>query len=96
MNDTIREMQRIRAAEAPVVGTVLAMDSEFDVYAEALKRLGIATTGLQNSAAAAKSAFAMATRKSVHPRRIATDAASEAEFAKRFPNAGRLKQRGAF
>ena len=94
MNDAIREMQAIRAAEAavaPIVGPIMGMDSEFSVYAEALKRLNVDTNGLQRSAAAAKSAFAMATRKSVHPRRIATDA-----DLSRFPNAGRLKQRGAF
>jgi hypothetical protein len=96
--DAIREMNAIKAAEttvAPIVGPVLGMDSEFDVYATALLRLGHDTRGLGRSAVAAKVAFDLAWRSS-RPRKLAMDAKQEADYATRFPGASKLKVRNGF
>lgn len=92
---TIKELQSIRAAEEavePYVGAVLGLDSEYAVYAEAIKRMGCSSNGLARSASAAKAVFAMARDRGARPR-VAMDSVSDAKYREKFPGVAALKVR---
>lgn len=87
---TIEKMNAIRAAEKevqPFIGEVVAQDSAEAVYKLALDHAKIDLTGVPS---AAYRAMVGMLSKEVKQPRVAMDAASADDFAKRFPTAGKL------
>jgi hypothetical protein len=94
-SDTVARMQAIHVAEkevAPFIGALaVAMDSADAVYKLALDAAKIDTKGVHPSAFRAM--VGMLTKPGDTPKpRVAMDAASVDDFAKRFPNAAKLKR----
>lgn len=95
--DAVADMNAIRVAEKavlPFVGEVIAMDSASEIYRFALEKGGVDLTGVHSSAFPAMLALlpkpdaAHAARKPA----VAMDAAADADFRKRFPDAQQLKR----
>jgi hypothetical protein len=87
-------LNKIKEAEqvvAPHVhGPLLAWDSAEQVYAQGLRALGYTGTVYNGSA---KPMFELLKKQPRRSSGMAMDAAQQQEFAKRFPNATKLKQR---
>lgn len=88
--DTVARMNAIRQAEkdvAPFIGEVAAMDSAAAVYKLALDHAKVDLTGVPPEAYGAMVKMLPKPGTKVETPRIAQDAASAADFAKRFPSA---------
>lgn len=87
----LSEFRAIRQAEQdvhPLVGAVVAMDSAEEVYRFALDSIGVASKGIHASALPAL--VSMAKERTTKPARVAMDASTAGDFAKRFPTATTL------
>ena len=92
---TIQSLRRAEEQVSAVVGPIPAMDSEFGVWREGLKRIGASTNGLQNSAAAARAIFIGLTAKGAPRRKLAQDSAADRKrLESMFPNMNRLGRTG--
>jgi hypothetical protein len=90
--DTVKRMNAIRQAEKevqPLIGEVAAQDSAEAVYKLALDHAKVDLTGVHPSAYGAMVRM-LPKPGDVKAPRIAQDAASSEDFAKRFPTAGKL------
>ncbi|MFJ3048504.1 DUF2213 domain-containing protein [Herbaspirillum chlorophenolicum] len=87
---TVARMNAIRQAEkevAPFIGEVVAQDSAAAVYKLALDHAKVDLTGVPEAAYSAMVKMLPKPGAKVESPRIAQDAASAADFAKRFPSA---------
>jgi hypothetical protein len=102
MSTAVAELNAYRIAErecAPVLGPPgMAMDSSItcanDLYGAALKRMGIATTGINAAAFADIYRAHLASRRNSGRPLLARDSAAETSFYEMFPEARRIKNLG--
>ncbi|EAA4852285.1 DNA primase [Salmonella enterica subsp. enterica] len=86
--------RKVREAEQdvrPLIGDVVAMDSADDVYRTALEQAGVDIEGVHPSAFPKMVKMAIEQQNNKRPV-IAQDSASNSEFEKAFPTAGKLKR----
>ncbi|ECG7915066.1 DUF2213 domain-containing protein [Salmonella enterica subsp. enterica serovar Typhimurium] len=89
--ENFRKVREAEQAVRPLIGDVVAMDSADDVYRTALEQAGVDIEGVHPSAFPKMVKMAIEQQNNKRPV-IAQDSASNSEFEKAFPTAGKLKR----
>lgn len=89
--ENFRRVREAEQAVRPLIGDVVAMDSADDVYRTALEQAGVDIDGIHPSAFPAMVKMAISQKENSRPV-IAQDSASNSEFEKAYPTAGKLKR----
>lgn len=89
--ENFRRVREAEQAVRPLIGDVVAMDSADDVYRTALEQAGVDIEGIHPSAFPAMVKMAISQKENSRPV-IAQDSASNSEFEKAYPTAGKLKR----
>lgn len=89
--ENFRKVREAEQTVRPLIGDVVAMDSADDVYRTALEQSGVDIEGVHPSAFPKMVKMAIEQQNNKRPV-IAQDSASNSEFEKAFPTAGKLKR----
>jgi len=89
--ENFRRVREAEQAVRPLIGDVVAMDSADDVYRTALEQAGVDISDVHPSAFPAMVRMAISQKENSRPV-IAQDSASNSEFEKAYPTAGKLKR----
>ncbi len=89
----VKAVQSLQRAEQECQGfaaDTAAMTTPYQVYASALQNMGVGTSDLGNDAATARAVF-LASKRAGRQRTERMSQTDDADYRRRFPNAGRLK-----
>lgn len=90
--ENFRKVREAEQAVRPLIGDVVAMDSAEDVYRTALEQAEVDITGVHPSAFPSLVKMAIQQKENTRPAHLAQDSASNSEFEKAYPTAGKLKR----
>lgn len=90
--ENFRKVREAEQAVRPLIGDVVAMDSADDVYRTALEQAEVDITGVHPSAFPSLVRMAIQQKENTRPAPLAQDSASNSEFEKAYPTAGKLKR----